>query len=169
MQINLVLKSWTAEGLEILRQNNTPDQTLYIGGPESEEKLADRQRRYMENSPGVTVMRMIESDGVLVGSIGYWETAWNDIEVYETGWAVVPEFRGRGIARGALFALVESLKPLQRHSKVQAYPSIDNIASNAVCRRCGFKLLGEYKAEYPPGRFFLGNAWELDLNLNPIS
>ncbi|RCW81908.1 GNAT family N-acetyltransferase [Phyllobacterium bourgognense] len=163
MQSTLVLKSWTTEGFEILRQNNTPDQTLYIGGPESEEKLADRQRRYMQNSPGITSMQMIEFGGVLVGSIGYWETVWNNMEVYETGWAIVPEFRGRGIARGALVALVEHLRPIARHSKLQAYPSIDNIASNALCRRCGFKFLGEYKVEYPPGRFFRGNAWELEL------
>ncbi|MGI8711878.1 MAG: hypothetical protein ACR2NR_01595 [Solirubrobacteraceae bacterium] len=34
---------------------------------------------------------------------------------------------------------------------VHAFPSVENAASNAVCRSAGFALLGPIEAEYPPG------------------
>ena len=46
---------------------------------------------------------------------------------------------------------------------VHAFPSVDNAPSNAVCRKTGFVLLGDYEFEYPPGSFMRCNDWRLDL------
>jgi RimJ/RimL family protein N-acetyltransferase len=38
-----------------------------------------------------------------------------------------------------------------------------NEASNAICRKLGFELLGEEDFEYPPGNPIRCNDWRLDL------
>jgi RimJ/RimL family protein N-acetyltransferase len=50
-----------------------------------------------------------------------------------------------------------------RFGAVFAFPSPANEASNAICRRLGFELLGEADMEYPPGRMGRWNVWRLDL------
>jgi RimJ/RimL family protein N-acetyltransferase len=46
---------------------------------------------------------------------------------------------------------------------VHAFPSVDNPASNALCRRLGFELLGDDEFEFPPGSFMRCNDWRFDL------
>ena len=41
---------------------------------------------------------------------------------------------------------------------------MDNVASNVLCRRLGFELLGEEDVEYPKGGMMRSNAWRLDLS-----
>ncbi|WP_440086780.1 hypothetical protein [Streptosporangium sp. LJ11] len=50
-----------------------------------------------------------------------------------------------------------------RHRYLHAYPSVDHPASNAICRKLGFFLLGERDFEYPPGTTMRCNDWRLDL------
>jgi hypothetical protein len=44
---------------------------------------------------------------------------------------------------------------------------VSNGASNAVCRRAGFELLGESEFEYPPGTTIVSNDWRYDLRADP--
>ena len=46
---------------------------------------------------------------------------------------------------------------------IHAFPSIENPASNAICRKAGFTFLEEVTFEYPPGSFMRCNDWQLDL------
>jgi len=46
---------------------------------------------------------------------------------------------------------------------VHACPSIDNSPSNAICRRLGFELMGDYEFEYPKGHFMRCNDWRFAL------
>jgi RimJ/RimL family protein N-acetyltransferase len=46
---------------------------------------------------------------------------------------------------------------------VHAYPSVDNAPSNAICRKVGFELLGEYEFEYPKGHVMSCNDWRFEL------
>ena len=55
-----------------------------------------------------------------------------------------------------------------RHRFVHAFPAVDNAASNAICRKLGFELLGATEFEYPPGRPMVCNDWRLDLRREPI-
>ncbi|HEX5542387.1 MAG TPA: GNAT family N-acetyltransferase [Micromonospora sp.] len=100
-----------------------------------------------------------------VGSVGYWERVWNGEPVYEMGWAVLTPYQGRGIATAALLATVAEARARQTHRYAHAFPSVDNLASNGVCRRAGFELMGETDFEFPPGRFMRSNDWRLDVTL----
>ena len=42
-------------------------------------------------------------------------------------------------------------------------PAADRPASNAVCRKAGFTLLGETDIEYPPGTIMRCNDWQMSL------
>jgi RimJ/RimL family protein N-acetyltransferase len=83
--------------------------------------------------------------------------------VYESGWNVLPEFQGRGVATAAVRAVVACARADGRHRWLHAFPAVANGGSNAVCGRAGFALLGEVDFEYPPGRFMRSNDWRYDL------
>jgi RimJ/RimL family protein N-acetyltransferase len=144
--------------------------TEHLGGPESEEKLVERQAKYErggDTGTGTGTGRMFkivdEETGEAVGSVGYWERAVGDETVWETGWAVLPEFQGRGIAGEATPLAIDAARAERKHRWVHAYPSVDNGASNAICRKVGFELLGAQDFEYPPGNTMRCNDWRLDL------
>ena len=163
--ITVRLKAWTAADLDLLRQANSPEMTVHLGGPESEEKLLDRHRRYLDlTDPAAGRMfSVLLADGQRVANIGYWERDWHGQQVYETGWSVVPAFHGRGIATAAALAVIDRVRALRRHKYLHAFPAVDNTASNTVCRRAGFALHGEVDFEYPKGTVSPHNNWRLDL------
>lgn len=160
----VTLETWSAGDIDILERCNTLEVKRYIGGPETPEKLLDRHRRYLDEAiPGETRMFRISYDGLGAGSIGYWERRWRGGPVHETGWAVVPDLHGRGIAGRAAALLIEVLRGERRHRYLHAFPAPDNAASNAICRKLGFELMAECDFEYPPGNVMRSNDWRLDL------
>jgi RimJ/RimL family protein N-acetyltransferase len=141
--------------------------TEHLGGPETEEQLLTRHRRYLEVAgPGVGLMFRIVllPDLQPVGTVGYWERVWRGETVYEAGWNVLPEFQGRGIGAAAARAAVDHARAERKHRYVHAFPSVDNPASNAICRKAGFTFVDECDFEYPAGRFMRCNDWRLDLS-----
>jgi RimJ/RimL family protein N-acetyltransferase len=145
-----------------------PAMTEYLGGPESPEKLAERHARYMRGSGKGGVGRMFkivdDASGEPVGSVGYWERDWRDGKVWETGWSVLREFQGRGIATAATAQVIEKARAENKHRFLHAFPVPENAPSNAICRKLGFELLGEVEFEFPPGHFAPSNDWRLDLH-----
>jgi len=109
---------------------------------------------------------VVGADRVAAGSIGYWAKEWQGQEVWETGWSVLPEFQGQGIATQAIFAIVDHVRAEGKHRFIHAFPSVDNAPSNAICRKAGFALLGEVEFEYPPGMVLQSNDWCRDLRDN---
>jgi RimJ/RimL family protein N-acetyltransferase len=106
---------------------------------------------------------MVGTDRVAAGSNGYWEREWNGELVWETGWSVLPEFQGRGIATKATADIVKKARAAGGHRFLHAFPSVDNGPSNAICRKLGFTLGEAVDDEYPPGNFMRCNNWSLDL------
>ena len=159
------LEAWTQADLSLLQQANTVEMTAHLGGPETEEKLLDRHRRYLQRGdPGTGQMfAIVLADGQRVGVIGYWERTWHDELVYETGWNIVPAFQGRGIATAAARALAGRARAQRLHQHLHAFPAVDHPASNAICRKAGFSLRGETDFEYPPGTIMRCNDWQLEL------
>ncbi len=154
------LEPWSEAGLDVLRRANSPEMTAFLGGPESEEKLLDRHRRYLAlGPPGSGQMFIVLSSGRAAGTIGYWERPWQGETVYETGWMVLPEFQGQGIATTAAVAVIERAAAERRHASLHAYPKTAHPASNAICRKAGFTLGGECDFEYPPGTPIRCNDW----------
>jgi RimJ/RimL family protein N-acetyltransferase len=157
------LEPWGRGDLALLERCLGEESMMrHLGGVESAEKIAERQRRYEQ--PGSGQFKIVEqSRGEGAGWVGYWDREWRGEEVYEIGWAVVPEFQGRGVALAAARRAIAAARAEARHRFVHAYPGVENGASNALARKLGFALLGPCELEYPPGRSMRCNDWRLDL------
>ena len=113
------------------------------------------------------MFKIVEAaSGAAVGSVGYWDKDWRDEHVYEVGWMVLPEFQGRGIAIAATELAIELAREDGKHPTMHAFPNVENAASNTICRKLGFTLLGAEEFEYPKGHFMLCNDWQLDLGID---
>lgn len=136
-----------------------PAMMEHLGGPESAEKLAERQARY--ELPGSGMFKIVDEEPV--GSVGYWEREWRGGTVYEVGWSVLPAYQGRGYASNAMSLLLDVIRADGKHQYVHAFPGVDNAPSNGICRKLGFTLLEALEFEYPKGSFMQCNDWQLDL------
>jgi RimJ/RimL family protein N-acetyltransferase len=161
--VTVRLEPWGQGDLPLLeRALGDPAMTIHLGGPETPEKIAARQRRY--ERPNSRQYKIVdEESGEGAGWVGYWERTWRDGQVFEIGWSVLPEFQGRGIAAAATAQVIEKARSEGKHRYVHAFPSVDNAPSNAICRKLGFELLEDLEFEYPRGHFMRCNDWRLDL------
>jgi len=161
------LEPWGEGDLPLLeRTMGDPEYTKHLGGPESHEKLVERQARFMQltdSGKGRMFKIIYEATGAAVGSVGYWEREWRGEPVYEIGWGVIPAFQGRGIAGAATAQAIARARADGKHRFLHAFPSVENPPSNAVCRKLGFTLVEECEFEYPPGSLIRSNDWRLDL------
>lgn len=168
--MDLQLEPWSESALTLLRQINTPQMRRHVGGPEGENELLARHRRYLAMpATGRGCMFAVLVGGEPVGSIHYHRRERQGQEIYETGWNVLPAHQGRGIAAAAGTALVAVVREAARQpgapTALHAFPSVENASSNALCGRLGFTLLGACDFEYPAGSGTLmrSNDWRLDL------
>jgi RimJ/RimL family protein N-acetyltransferase len=161
------LRPWAEGDYDLLTRLNSPEMTRYLGGPETTEQLAGRHQRYVDlEAVGTGHMFVVElaPDAERVGSVGFWDKDWQGESIYEVGWGVVPEFQGRGIASRATALAIERARAEGRHRFLHAFPSVENAASNGICRKLGFTLLGPHDFEYPEGHWLRCNDWRLDLS-----
>lgn len=147
--------------MPLLQRLNEPSMTEHLGGPEPPEQLARRLERYVATTTDSARMFKVVVDGVPAGGVGFWEREWRGAAVYETGWSVLPEFQGRGLASRAMETVIAMARATKRCGAMHAFPSIDNAPSNAMCTRLGFELLGECQFEYPKGHWMTCNDWRL--------
>ena len=154
------LEPWGTGNLPLLEQLNDPEMTKHVGGPETPEELADRQSRY---EPADSRQFKIVVDGEAAGWVGYWELDRRDRQVWEIGWAVIPRFHGRGIAGSATGLLLERARAERGHRFVHAFPKVENAASNAICRKLGFELIGETDFDARRAGVVRCNDWRFDL------
>ncbi|HEY1593316.1 MAG TPA: GNAT family N-acetyltransferase [Solirubrobacteraceae bacterium] len=157
------MEPWGRDDLPLLRRCvGDPAMMEHLGGAEGEAKIAERQARY--ERPGSRQFRIVDGqDGERVGWVGYWERSWDGEHVFETGWAVVPSHQGRGIAAEATRQLIDRARSEGTRRFIYAYPSVENGASNAICRKLDFELLRDVDLEYPKGSWMRCNVWRLDL------
>jgi RimJ/RimL family protein N-acetyltransferase len=142
----VAIEPWTDADFGLLqRLLGDPAMMEHLGGPESPEKLAERQARYVGLETGC--FRVV-ADGEAVGWVGVWD---RDESSAEVGWSVVIEAQGRGIATRATQLLVDHARARHRWTWAHAYPSVDNGPSNAICRKLGFELVDAQDYEWPPG------------------
>ena len=159
-----MIEPWQEGDLDLLRRLNAPEMMRHLGGPESDEQIVVRHRRYVDmTGPGLMYRVVVLPESVAVGNVGYWEKDWQGGTVWEAGWNVLPRYQGRGIAVAATRAVVDAARGDRRHRYLHAFPSVENAASNAVCRKAGFEFVGEYDFEYPPGHPIRCNDWRTDL------
>lgn len=162
------LEPWSEPALALLRDINTPRMRRHVGGPEPEDDLLARHRRYLAlPATGKGCMYAVLLGAERVGSIAYHQRDWRGEQIYEAGWNVLPPYQGRGVAAAAGAALIDIVREAARRpsapDSLHAFPSVGNEASNALCRRLGFDLVGACDFEYPPGSGIVmrSNHWRL--------
>jgi RimJ/RimL family protein N-acetyltransferase len=157
------IEQWGGEDLPLLeRCVGDAAMMRHLGGPESPEKIAERQQRYERTGSGQ--FKIVDAaTGTGAGWVGFWDGEWQGSEIYEIGWAVTPAFQGRGIAVSAAREALNVAGAEARHRFVHAFPALANAPSNAICRKLGFGLRGACEVEYPPGNTMRCNDWRLDL------
>lgn len=171
-QTDVTIRQWSESDFPLLeRLMGDPIMTAYLGGPEPPDQIRKRHERYCQlgdSNKGRMFVIVVGSERVAAGSVGYWEIEWQGQQVWETGWSVLPEFQGQGIATKATAAVVEQARADGKHRFIHAFPSVDNSASNAICRKVGFTLQGEveFEAWREPGKFLRFSNWYLDLFAN---
>jgi RimJ/RimL family protein N-acetyltransferase len=132
-----------------------------LGGPWSVEEAKAthaRRLRYREAHGSWSFKIVPEAEGAPVGSVVLWDSEWAGEPVSEAGWMVLPEHQGRGYASAALRLMLEQARADGRWGDIHAFPGVTNAASNALCRKLGFELVGGGDADYA-GRQFPVNHW----------
>jgi RimJ/RimL family protein N-acetyltransferase len=157
------LVPWSAADSWLLERCNTAEMTAHLGGPETAEQLAFRHARYVANAYRGQMYTIHTAEGETAGSIGYWEHVEADGTVWETGWAILPEYQGKGLATAAIAEVAKAAAAAGAHSTLHAYPGVDNAASNALCRKAGFTFHETREFEYPKGHWMQCNDWVLEL------
>jgi len=140
-----------------------PEVMSELGGPVPREEIpALHQRRLDGVAADPWWFVIVTDDGEPAGEIGIWETEHDGATVHETGWMLAREFHGRGLASAALAELLDRARGEPRFQQIHAWPGVTNPASNALCRKFGFELLGEEVGGYR-GAILRVNHWVLQL------
>lgn len=162
----VTLEPWAAQHHSLPVDANTAAMTRYLGGPESDEEIHRRHERYVrQTASGDIRMFAIRADDEPAGGIGFWPIEHDGEAAFETGWNVLPQWQGRGVAGTALQILVQLAAEeadTSPRGRLFAYPSVENTASNALCRRMGFVVLGERDVPFR-GEMLRARVWALDL------
>jgi RimJ/RimL family protein N-acetyltransferase len=164
----VALRPWAEGDLWLLRRLlGEPEMTRFLGGPESPEAIESRHRRYLAADPETHGLYAVtvEPGAEPVGWVGFWESEVDGEPAWECGWSVLPEAQGRGVATAATTQLIAEASRRRRHRWLIASPSVDNVASNALCRTLGFESRGETEVEYPKGRQMRSVDWRRDLGV----
>jgi RimJ/RimL family protein N-acetyltransferase len=146
--MRVTLERWAADDLAVLQRANTPEMTRFVGGPETDEALAHRHGDYLALwESGQVRMFRVSVDGATAGYAGWWEEELNGTPVYEIGCVIEPGWQGRGVASAALGEVVRLAAAAGERDVIVGYADADNAASNALCARVGFTLVGT--GEFP--------------------
>jgi RimJ/RimL family protein N-acetyltransferase len=135
-----------------------------LGGPLPREDIKDRIARDVQLAAADDAwVKMIVPDEtapeVVAGTLALWSHEGDDGEPFtETGWMVLPEFQGRGLAKRAVRVLLERAREDGRWGLVHAFPATTNGPSNGICRSLGFRFDGEQDVTFA-GRVLRTNRW----------
>ena len=60
-------------------------------------------------------------------------------------------------------ALIDDARAQGHRGRLWAYPRVENVGSNAICQKTGFRLDAQEEFEYPPGNWQTSNNWVYEL------
>jgi RimJ/RimL family protein N-acetyltransferase len=158
------LLPYTDADLWLTRALETDDRVMAeLGGPWPAEAIPRIHERRLESiGRGTWWFTLVPSPGDLpVGMLGIFGSEHDGQAISEAGWSVLPEHQGRGYASAGLALLLERAHADGRWGAIHAFPGSTNVASNALCRKFGFDLVGEETVDYG-GRRLRCNHWLLD-------
>jgi RimJ/RimL family protein N-acetyltransferase len=135
-----------------------------VGGPHPRSAIPAIHRRRLHGiEAGDWWLKIVpQPPGPAAGTIGIWETTWNESTIHEAGWMLLGAYQGRGLATEALGLLLAKARAERRCDAIYAFPGVSNGPSNALCRKFGFELIGEGGFEYA-NRVLHCNQWRLEL------
>ena len=147
------LRPWSPDDLDLMTALlGDPAMTEHLGGPESPEQLRKRLDEYLAMTPGRRpdvrdhARRRRASRWA---PVGYWPRESDSLETGLERAAGVPGARRRDAA--APRQCLDLAAAEGGYDTIHAYPSVDNAASNALCRRLGFELVGPGSVRVPEG------------------
>lgn len=154
---------WLTESIE-----TSPLMMADLGGPLPAADIPGIHARRIE---GMAADRLwyftveLRPEGTAVGTICLWSDAVAGELRSEAGWAILPEFQGRGLATEALRLLIDRARDDGRWGDIHAFPGVSNGPSNAVCRKARFENVGEETVVYA-GRQLRCNHWVLEAGVD---
>jgi RimJ/RimL family protein N-acetyltransferase len=152
-----------------VRMRCDPAMMAELGGPLPREGIAAKvETDVRKTRAGEYWVLMIVPDETepetVAGTVSLWShESGDDAGLSEIGWMVLPEYRGRGLGKRAVRALLERARDDGRWGVVHAFPGVTNAASNALCQSVGFTLVGERDVTFA-GRLLHTNHWRIDLS-----
>ena len=148
---------WLVEALE-----TDPRVMADLGGPRLRDEIPGIHGRRLDHGPnkGWYLKIVPEPGAPPVGAIMIWRSDWDGTAIAEVGWTILFEHQGKGYGSAALAALLDFVRREGGWGDLHAFPGVTNGASNALCRKFGFELIGETDIEYA-GRTLRANHWVL--------
>ena len=171
-QLEFSLRPWDEGDQELeYRLTGDPAMRIFLGEPKSREQALKLHEDFLElnrTRPGCMFVIEVGRDRVAAGSVGFWEKVWIDDQpewesVWETGWDVLPEFQGHGLASRATVEALTWARDRLPSRYAHAFPSVDNTPSNGVCRKAGFELCRVLDVTHPPHGPVRSNHWRFEL------
>jgi RimJ/RimL family protein N-acetyltransferase len=160
------LRDVTTDDLPLYRRMMTdPLVMAELGGPLPVEGLREKWEEIVASvrDGSVWYLAIVPEPGSdeTAGTVCVWTHEWRGGQIDEIGWMVVPERQGRGLASGAVRAVLDRARSESRWGVIHAFPGVTNGASNAICRKAGFEQLEALDFEYA-GRALRCNHWRVD-------
>jgi RimJ/RimL family protein N-acetyltransferase len=151
------LAAYTDADIELtIALETDPEVMRELGGPISRERIQGIHERRLGDPWWLKIVP--EPGEPAAGTIGIWPKELDGDTVHETGWMVLPEYQGRGLASAALARLIELVGAEAQFESMHAFPPVSNAPSNALCRKFDFELIGERDFVYA-GRQLRCNHW----------
>lgn len=154
-----------------VRMRCDPVMMAELGGPQPREGIEAKVRRDVESAAAdLEWIKMIIPDesasDVVAGTVVLWSHKESGVggeqePITETGWMVLPEFQGRGLAKLAERELLRLAHADGRWGLVHAFPGATNGPSNGICRSLGFRFVDTRDITFA-GRTLRTNHWIID-------
>lgn len=149
-----------------VRMRCDPVMMAELGGPLPREGIEAKVRLDVETvarDEGWICMVVPDDDdpATVAGAVVLWSHSDHGEPMSETGWMILPEYQGRGLAKAATRLLLERARETDRWGVVHAFPGVTNGPSNGICRSLGFHLVGQEAVDFA-GRTLQTNHWLID-------
>jgi len=137
-----------------------------LGGPQPKEKMPkilQNSLEYVRSGRGWAYKIVLEDSQTAIGSVSIWEGDWDGMPIDEMGWMVLPAYQGQGLGKQACRTLLDKARTDGRWNVIHAFPGVNNLPSNGICRALGFTLLDACDIDYAD-RILRCNHWRIDLS-----
>ncbi|NTU47102.1 GNAT family N-acetyltransferase [Candidatus Roizmanbacteria bacterium] len=147
----LASEEWTKyRDIRIESLQNEP--TAFLSSPEEEEKLDEQiwinNLKKSSNQQGFTLLFAKDGNQVIGMVAGFWggrEKIKHIAHIYGT--YVNPAYRGKGVGRLLMQAVIDKFKSIPEVEKVKIEVNAQNISAFTLYQKMGFKIIGKAEKE----------------------